>query len=214
MSLIYKKEDGKYYGKCHACGALTGPLGADRAAAWEQFDATGWVRPGHSSERKHLCYQCAPVKIIAVDFDGCLVENAYPDIGPAIPQTVATLKAEQAAGAKVILWTCRHDDPLAAAVEWCAAQGIHLDAVNANLPHMIELYGETRKVGATEYWDDKAVQIPAKTCGECGFKYHSNAVGGLPNCNDCGRQKGCEYAPAPGQWVRINCPHWEGTTNE
>lgn len=99
-------------------------------------------------------------KIIAVDFDGCLAENAFPSIGAPIQSTIDALKAEQAKGALVILWTCRHDEPLAAAVEWCAAQGIHLDAVNANLPRMIELYGETRKVGATEYWDDKAVRVP------------------------------------------------------
>lgn len=100
-------------------------------------------------------------KIIAVDFDGCLAEIApYPNIGPAISQTIAALKAEQAAGALVILWSCRHGEPLNTAVEWCAAQGIHFDAVNENLPHMIELYGETRKIGATEYWDDKAVRMP------------------------------------------------------
>ena len=99
-------------------------------------------------------------KIIAVDFDGTLVTNMFPDIGEPILSTIAALKREQANGAKVILWTCRHDEPLEAAVKWCAEQGIHLDAVNANLPYMIELYGESRKVGASEYWDDKAVRVP------------------------------------------------------
>lgn len=100
------------------------------------------------------------MKIIAVDFDGCLVENAFPDIGNPIEKTITALKAEQAAGAKVILWTCRHDEPLEAAISWCKAHGIRLDAVNANLPHLIEQFGETRKVGATEYWDDRAVRMP------------------------------------------------------
>lgn len=31
----------------------------------------------------------------------------------------------------------------------------------------------------------------------------------MPSCNEC-RRKGCEYKPHPGEWVRYNCPHWEG----
>ena len=48
-----------------------------------------------------------------------------------------------------------------------------------------------------------------KKCGEyCGFLFHSKKISKLSSCNDCGRQKGCEYAPKPGEWARINCPHW------
>ena len=101
-------------------------------------------------------------KIIAVDFDGTLCENRFPEIGEPIQGTIAALKIEQAAGAKVILWTCRRDDDVRAAVEWCAQQGIHLDRVNENLPEMIEFFGgeDTRKVFANEYWDDRAVLMP------------------------------------------------------
>lgn len=100
-------------------------------------------------------------KIIAVDFDGCLVTNKFPKIGKPIPQTVAALKAEQAAGARVILWTCRRDKQLAAAVKWCKAQGICLAAVNENLPDVIASFGgDTRKIFANEYWDDRAVRMP------------------------------------------------------
>ena len=31
----------------------------------------------------------------------------------------------------------------------------------------------------------------------------------MPNCNDCGAPKGCQYRPAWGQPVRWNCPHWK-----
>ena len=30
----------------------------------------------------------------------------------------------------------------------------------------------------------------------------------LHDCNDCGKYK-CQYAPKPGEDVRINCPLWE-----
>ena len=46
-------------------------------------------------------------KIIAVDFDGTLFENAWPDVGAPIEKNINKLKAEQADGAKVILWTNR-----------------------------------------------------------------------------------------------------------
>ena len=100
---------------------------------------------------------------IAVDFDGCLVTNEYPNIGTAIATTISLLKTELSNGACVILWTCRCGDELTAAVNWCAERGIAFDAVNENLPEMVAFFGgDTRKVFANEYWDDRAVRMP---CG-------------------------------------------------
>lgn len=45
-------------------------------------------------------------------------------------------------------------------------------------------------------------------CEKCGSKFHSDAVSCLPNCNDCGSSRDCEYMPEPGQMARINCPLW------
>ena len=46
------------------------------------------------------------------------------------------------------------------ALEACARWGLHFDAVNDSLPSWKKFYGnETRKVGATEYWDDKAYRV-------------------------------------------------------
>ena len=100
-------------------------------------------------------------KIIAVDFDGCLVTNQYPDIGEPIIETISALKAEHENGAKIILWTCRRGKHLVDAVAWCVDQGIHLDAANRNLPEVIEAFGgDTRKIFTNEYWDDRAVRMP------------------------------------------------------
>lgn len=46
-------------------------------------------------------------KIIAVDFDGTLCENKWPEIGEPKCAMISKLKKEQLAGAKLILWTCR-----------------------------------------------------------------------------------------------------------
>ena len=100
-------------------------------------------------------------KIIAVDFDGCIVSNKSPEIGELIPETVARVKAEKEKGSRLILWTCRRDELLCAAIEFCTAHGIYFEAINENLPDIIEAFGgDTRKIFANEYWDDRAVLMP------------------------------------------------------
>ena len=56
--------------------------------------------------------------IIAVDFDGTIVEHKYPKIGKEIPFAIATLKHLQQDGHKLILWTVRENDLLDEAVEF------------------------------------------------------------------------------------------------
>lgn len=99
-------------------------------------------------------------KIIAVDFDGTLFTNAWPNIGEPIEGTINAVKAEQAAGSKIILWTNRIGDKLQEAVDACKKQGIEFDAVNDNLPEIVEEFGvNCRKIFANEYWDDRAVKV-------------------------------------------------------
>lgn len=64
-------------------------------------------------------------------------------------------------GNKVILWTCRVGDRLQEAVEWCKQYGLEFDAVNDNLPEMIERYGSnSRKIYYDCLIDDKCVNKP------------------------------------------------------
>lgn len=100
-------------------------------------------------------------KAIAVDFDGCLCENAWPEIGPPNWAVIRAALEQQRAGAALILWTCRSGELLDKAVAWCAGYGLTFDAVNETLPERLEHYGsESRKVSADEYWDDLAVRMP------------------------------------------------------
>lgn len=97
-------------------------------------------------------------KIIAVDFDGTLCENAWPNIGAPRTDVIERLKQEQREGAKVILWTCRVGEALTAAVYWCRDHGLLFDAINENLIETMKEYGsDARKISASEYWDDRAV---------------------------------------------------------
>lgn len=98
---------------------------------------------------------------IAIDFDGCLCVNAYPGIGAPNWAVIAKAKERQAAGAGLILWTRREGKLLEEAVAACAGWSLRFDAINESLPDWIEAFGtRPRKVGATEYWDDKAVRLP------------------------------------------------------
>lgn len=113
-------------------------------------------------------------KIIAVDFDGTLFENAWPDVGAAIEKNINKLKAEQADGAKVILWTNRVGGALDKAVNFCKEHGIHLDAVNENLPEIVQGFGtDCRKIFANEYWDDHAVWMSKQDIGEFSDGFHT-----------------------------------------
>lgn len=101
-------------------------------------------------------------KAIAIDFDGCLCVNVYPKIGHPNWPVIVAAQEEQAAGAGLILWTCREGKLLDDALQACAGWGLHFDAVNESLPEWLaEWKNAPRKVGATEYWDDRAVVVCA-----------------------------------------------------
>ena len=59
------------------------------------------------------------IKTIAVDFDGTIVEHAYPEIGREMLFAIETLKALQEKGHRLILWTFRDGQYLEEAVEYC-----------------------------------------------------------------------------------------------
>jgi len=99
-------------------------------------------------------------KVIAIDFDGTLCTNRFPEVGEPQWGVIIAAVEELRRGSKLILWTCRAgkelDEAVAAAKEW----GLTFDAVNENLPEVIESFGsDTRKIFANEYWDDRAVAL-------------------------------------------------------
>ena len=99
-------------------------------------------------------------QIIAVDFDGTLCYSNWPELGePNIP-LIEYLKTQQRIGNKLILWTCRAGDALERAILWCKDHGLLFDAVNDNLPEIVEFYGNnSRKITCDLYIDDKSAFI-------------------------------------------------------
>lgn len=97
--------------------------------------------------------------IIAVDFDGTLVENKYPEIGE-INQTVwQAVLAAQNSGVKLILWTSRTEEFLDDAVQFCKQNGLVFDAINDNIDEVKALGWNARKVFATMYVDDRSAWL-------------------------------------------------------
>lgn len=99
-------------------------------------------------------------KVIAIDFDGCLCENCFPYIGAPHWPVIRKALDEREHGARLILWTCRDGAVLDAALAACKSWGLEFDAVNDSLEEWkVRFDGNPRKVGATEYWDDRAVKM-------------------------------------------------------
>lgn len=72
--------------------------------------------------------------IIAVDFDGTIVEHRYPNIGKEIPFAIETLKQLQRDRHQLILWTVREGRLLDEAVAFCRERGLEFYAVNRDYP--------------------------------------------------------------------------------
>jgi hydroxymethylpyrimidine pyrophosphatase-like HAD family hydrolase len=94
---------------------------------------------------------------IAVDFDGTIVEAAYPDIGAEKLFAFKTLQELQKRGHQLILWTSRVGTELDEAVEYCKKNGIEFYAVNKNYPEEIMDDTISRKIVTDIYIDDRNV---------------------------------------------------------
>ena len=95
--------------------------------------------------------------VIAVDFDGTIVQHRYPQIGKEIPFAITTLKKLQEEHHLLILWTVREGELLEEAVEFCRRRGLEFYAVNANHPDERIQEGQStpcRKLRADLYIDD------------------------------------------------------------
>lgn len=97
--------------------------------------------------------------IYAVDFDGTIVENTYPEIGKLIPFALESLRKLQDQGDIVILWTCRTGEELKAALEFLKVNNFIPDIINDHSQQMKELYPDSKpkKIYADIYIDDHDV---------------------------------------------------------
>ena len=94
---------------------------------------------------------------IAIDFDGTIVEDDYPNIGKPRIFAFETLKKLQEDGHRLILWTYRSGLKLEDAVAFCKDQGIEFYAVNKSFPEEQFDYTKSRKIHADLFIDDRNI---------------------------------------------------------
>lgn len=95
--------------------------------------------------------------IIAIDFDGTLVEHRYPEIGREIPFAFETLRRLQQDRHRLILWTVREGRLLDEALAFCRERGIEFYAVNRDYPEEEKGANRhySRKLKADLFIDDR-----------------------------------------------------------
>ena len=93
--------------------------------------------------------------IIAIDFDGTIVEHRFPSIGRTRPLAFKVLKALSDRNHRLILWTYRSGPKLEEAVQFCRSHGIEFYAINKNYPEEEWDENGSRKILADMYIDDR-----------------------------------------------------------
>lgn len=102
---------------------------------------------------------------IAVDFDGTIVEHAYPKIGKELPFATETLRQLIQDRHKLVLWTVREDALLQEAIDWCKERGVEFYAINRDYPEeereknnhfsrklKVDLWIDDRNIGGLPDW--------------------------------------------------------------
>ena len=103
--------------------------------------------------------------IIAIDFDGTIVENRYPEIGHERPFAIDTMKMLQQDRHQLVLWTCREGQLLEDALQWCRERGVEFYAANRDYPEettdnnpyfsrklKVDLFLDDRNLGGLPDW--------------------------------------------------------------
>lgn len=100
---------------------------------------------------------------ICIDFDGTIVDHAFPEIGAPVPGAIDWMKKLQSAGANLILWTVRCNESsygkvLDDAVNYLESNGISLFGVNEN--PVQKSFSKSQKAYGHIYIDDAAFGCP------------------------------------------------------
>ena len=95
--------------------------------------------------------------VIAVDFDGTIVEHRYPSIGKELPFAIETLLKLKEDGHRLILWTVREGKYLDEAIAFCRERGLEFYAINRDYPEEEQEHNNhfTRKLKADLWIDDR-----------------------------------------------------------
>ena len=95
---------------------------------------------------------------IAIDFDGTIVEEAFPGVGKLKPEADKYINKLYDEGCMIIINTCRTGSYEADAENLLRRKGIKYHYINCNLPKSIEYFKQDcRKISADVYIDDRCL---------------------------------------------------------
>jgi len=95
--------------------------------------------------------------IIAIDFDGTIVEDEYPKIGKPMVFAFEALKKLLDDKHRLILWTYRSGKKLEEAVDYCRENGIEFYAINESYDQETMDKSISRKIHADIFVDDRNI---------------------------------------------------------
>lgn len=97
-------------------------------------------------------------KIIAIDFDGTIVESAFPGIGKIKKDASKYINLLYKEGYIILINTCRTGSYEGDVENFLQRCKIKYHYINCNLPSQIEFFGQDcRKLSADLYIDDKCL---------------------------------------------------------
>lgn len=96
--------------------------------------------------------------VLSIDFDGTIVEEKFPDVGKIIPEAKKYINKLYDDGHHIVINTCRSGRYEGNAEAFLKRRGIKYHYINANMPFLIEQYGQDcRKISADIYIDDRCL---------------------------------------------------------
>lgn len=108
-------------------------------------------------------------KYFAIDFDGTIAYDAYPNVGKLIPGAKETMQKIKELGGEIAIWTCRTDQWAQDAKDFLDKNEIPYDYFNKPFDHHVNIYGgdNSRKIYADCYIDDRSVQFGCEPVDWC-----------------------------------------------
>lgn len=95
--------------------------------------------------------------ILAIDFDGTIVDEDYPNIGKLKPNVVNIINKLYDLGDYIIIWTNRKDADLKSALEFLDKVGIKYHIANDNIKDVKLNFIPYPKIYADIFIDDRGI---------------------------------------------------------
>ena len=92
--------------------------------------------------------------VIAIDFDGTIVEHKFPDIGKLLPNAKKAISALYHFGFYIIIYTCRGGVEVVEMIKFLDFKKVPYHKINENAPFEMIKFKPSPKIYADVYIDD------------------------------------------------------------